>query len=109
MTLLARLDSHMLSEPGNFIQDHLAHLADVFYNLEVEVEGCRAPRLVGGIVPDLEVWVLKSFFDGDSRGRIECKHVVQEVKSIWVGVGEEAGEWSLSHEWQISDVFLGSR
>jgi hypothetical protein len=99
----------MLSEPGNFIKNHLAHLADIFHNLEVEVEGCRAARLVRGIMPNLEVWVLKSFFNRDSRGWIEGKHMVQKVESIGVGVGEEAGEWSLSHEWQVSDVFLGSR
>lgn len=75
-TLLTRLDSHMLSESGNFIQNHLAHLADIFHDLEIEVEGCWAARLIRSVVPDLEVRVLKGFFDGDSGGWVEGKHMV---------------------------------
>jgi hypothetical protein len=66
----------MLSESGNFIQNHLAHLADIFHDLEIEVEGCWAARLIRSVVPDLEVRVLKGFFDGDSGGWVEGKHMV---------------------------------
>lgn len=45
-TYLAGLDSHVLAESGDFIQDHLAHLADVFDDFEVEVEGCGTSGLV---------------------------------------------------------------
>jgi hypothetical protein len=108
LALLAGLDSHMLSESGNFLQNHLSHLAHVLHDLEVEVEGGRATRLVRGVVPDLEIWVFQSLLDRDTRGWVKRKHVVQEVESIGVGVGEEAGERSLSHEWQIPHIFLGS-
>jgi len=66
LTCLTRLNSHVLSETGNFFQNHLAHLAYIFHDLEIEVEGCGAARLVGGIVPDVEVRVFECFFDGDS-------------------------------------------
>ena len=48
----------MGSEVDNFVQDHLAHLTDIVDDFKVEVEGCRARGLVGGIVPDVEVAVL---------------------------------------------------
>jgi len=57
----------VLSEASDLVQDHLAHLTDIFYDFEVEVEGCRAARLIGGIMPDVEVWVLESLLDRDSR------------------------------------------
>jgi hypothetical protein len=98
----------MLSESGNLIQNHLAHLADIFHNLEVEVEGGRAARLIGGVMPDLEIWVLKSFFDRNSGRWIKRKHMIKEVERVRVGVREEAGEWPFSHEWQVADVLLGS-
>jgi hypothetical protein len=98
----------MLSESGNFIQNHLAHLTHVLHNLKVEVEGGRATRFVRGVVPDLEIWVFQSFLDRDTGGWVECKHVVQKVESIGVGVRKEAGERSLSHERQIPHIFLGS-
>ena len=66
LTLLPRLDAHMLSKSRHLLQNHLAHLAYIFHDLEIEVEGCGAARLVGGIVPDVEVRVLEGFFDGDS-------------------------------------------
>jgi len=53
LPLLTRLDSHMLSESVDFVQDHLTHLSDVLDDFEIEVECSRASRLVGGIVPDV--------------------------------------------------------
>lgn len=64
--LLAWLDSHVLSESLNLLQDHLAHLANIFNDLEVEVEGGGAARLVGGVVPDVQVRVFEGSLDGDS-------------------------------------------
>ena len=52
---LARLDAHVLSEPVDLLQNHLAHLADVLDDLEVEVECRRAARLVRRVVPDVQV------------------------------------------------------
>lgn len=60
------------AEADDLIEDHLAHVGDFVDNLEVEVEGCGAVRLVGGVMPDVQVGVLESLLDGDTRRRIEC-------------------------------------
>lgn len=52
-SLLARLNSDVLSESMYLIQDHLAHLSYILDNLEIEIEGGWAPRFVRGIMPDL--------------------------------------------------------
>lgn len=98
----------MLSEPVDLVQDHLAHLAHVLYDLEVEVESCGAAGLVRGVVPDVEVRVFEGGLNGDPGGRVEGQHVVEEVERVGVGVGEERGEGSLGHEWEVADVFLRS-
>ena len=61
--LLTRLNTHMLSKSMHLIQNHLAHLAYVLHDLEVEIEGCRAARLVRSVVPDVEVGVLEGGLD----------------------------------------------
>jgi hypothetical protein len=106
--LLAWLDADVLSEPLDLVQDHLAHLADVLDDLEVEVEGGRAAGLVRGVVPDVQIWVLEGGLDGDSRRGVECQHLVQQVQRIWVGVGEEGLEGSLGHEREVAHVLLSS-
>ena len=53
--------------------------------------------------------MLKRFLDRDTRGWIECKHTVQQVESVWVGIREQALEGDLGHVWKISDIFLGPR
>lgn len=74
--LRRRLHAHLGAEHSDLIQDELAQLTHVLHDLEVEVEGSRAPRLVGCVVPDVEVWVLESRLDGDARRRVEGEHVV---------------------------------
>jgi hypothetical protein len=64
--LLTRLDTHMLSKSMDLFQNHLAHLAYILNYFKVKVEGCRTAGLVGGVVPDVEVWVLERGLDGDS-------------------------------------------
>ena len=34
--------------------------------------------------------------------------MVQKIQCIGVGVGEQGREWSLSHVWEVANVFLGS-
>ena len=55
--------SDMVAESVYLGQNHLSHLWYLFNNLESEIERLRARRLVGGIVPDVEIWVLECFFD----------------------------------------------
>src|SRR5437868_3536971 len=54
----------------NLLQDHLTHLRDVFDNLKAEIKGLRTGRLVGDVMPDVEVAVLESFFDRYSTGGV---------------------------------------
>ena len=51
--LLARLNSDVLSESMYLVQDNFAQLSYILDNLEVEIEGSRAPRFVRGIMPDV--------------------------------------------------------
>lgn len=104
--VLSGLDPDLLSEHSHFVQNHFPHLADILYNFEIEVEGSWAARLVRGIVPDMEVGVFQSDFDGDSGGGIECEHLVEEGESIGVGIGEEHWEGLFGHEREVANVFL---
>ena len=99
---------HMAPEPHDFIQDHFAHLPHIFDDLEVEVEGRWACGLIGGVVPDGQVAVLKSLFNGDAAGWVEGEHAVEKIESVRVGVGEETCERYLRHKWEITDIVLGS-
>lgn len=80
--------SYSLTEHSNLVQDHLAHLWNVFHDLKVKVECCRTVWLVGCIMPDGEVRMLESLLDRDSFARIEGQHAVQEVQGVLVGIGE---------------------
>lgn len=100
--------AHKLPEPEDFIKNHLAHLANIIDNLEVEVEGSRAVGLIAGIVPDGEVGVLESILNADTAGRVEGEHAVEEIEGVGVGLGEELLEGLLGHGWQVANVFLGS-
>jgi hypothetical protein len=105
--LLTGLDADVLAEAVDLVEDHLAHLADVLDDLEVEVEGGGAAGLVRGVVPDVQVRVLERRLHGDPGRRVECQHVVEEVERVGVGVGEERLEAPLGHEGQVADVLLG--
>lgn len=97
-----------LPESQDLIQNVSPHLADIVDDFELKVECRRADRLVGGIVPDLQVGVLEGLFDTDPGGRVESEHLVEEIEGIGVGVGEQAREGLLGHVRQVSDVFLST-
>lgn len=94
------------TEADDLVEDHVAHLRDVVDNLEVEVKGGRAARLVRGIVPDVQVRVLECLLNRDTRGGVEGQHAVQQVQSIGVGIGEKTVEGNLGHEGKIAHIFL---
>lgn len=96
------------AEANNLVKDHLAHILDIIDDLEVEVECCGACGLVGGVMPDVQVWVLESFLDGDTGGGVKGQHAVQQVQGVGVGVGEQTLEGDLWHEGQVAHVFLGA-
>lgn len=97
------------AEADDLFKDHLAHVGDFVDDLEVEVESRGAVWLVGGIVPNVQVGVLESLLDRDTRRRIKCQHAVQQVQRIRVGLREQLLEGDLGHEGQIAHVFLGAR
>jgi hypothetical protein len=97
-----------LTEAVDLFEDHLAHLVDVVNDLEVEVEGGGAVWLVGWVVPDSQVRVGKGLLDRDAAARVEGEHAVQQIKGVWVGVGEERGERLLGHVGQVAHVLLGA-
>jgi hypothetical protein len=93
----------------DFIQDHLPHLLDILDDLKSEVESLWASRFVGSVVPDVQVWMLKCFFDCNSGRGVKCKHTVKKIESLWVCLREQSLEGDFRHEWQVTDIFLGSR
>lgn len=92
------LHPDMLSEAPHLGKDHLPHFRDIFDDFEVEIECCGAIRFVGCIMPDVQIVVFERLLDGDSGGRIKGKHLVQEVKSIRVRVGEELLKRDFRHK-----------
>lgn len=62
---------HALAESLHFLEDHVAHVGDVFDGFETKVEWGRAGGLVGGVVPDGQVPVFEGFFDADTLARVE--------------------------------------
>ena len=80
------------SEADDLVQDHLPHLSHVLDDFEGEVECDGAVGFVRGVVPDVQVAVLKGGFDADAGGRVEGEHLVEEVESVWVGLVEESLE-----------------
>lgn len=98
----------MCPESDNLVQDHFPHLLDVFNDLECEVKGLWASWLVGGVMPDVEIAMLKGLFYRDARGWVESKHTIEEVEGIWVGLWKESLEGDLGHERQVADVLLCS-
>lgn len=59
-------------------------------------------------MPNVQVWMLQGILDGDTGGWVEGEHAVEEIQGVGVGVREEAVEWDLWHEWEVTDVFLSS-
>lgn len=97
-----------VAEAHHFVVDHLAHLLHVIDDLEVEVEGRWAGGFVGGVVPDVQVWVLQRLLDGNTRRRIKGQHAIEQIEGVRVGVGEQALEGDLGHERQVAHVFLST-
>ena len=97
------------AEANNLIKNHLAHVGNLLDDLEAKIKRSWAGRLVRCVVPDREVGVFQRLFNGDTRGRVECKHAVEEIKGVRVSVGEEFLEGDLVHVWQVSDIVLGAR
>ena len=100
--------SNMCSESHNLVQNHLPHLLYIFHDLESEVEGLWACWLIGCVMPDVQIAVLKSFFNRYPRGGIESEHTIQKIKRVWVCLWEQSLERNFGHEWQVADVFLRS-
>jgi len=94
---LRLLYANLLPETLYFGHNHFPHLGHVLDDLEVEVERSWASGLIRGVVPDVEVPVLKSFLDRDTRRWVKGKHFVQKVQGVWVCLREEAVEWNLLH------------
>ncbi len=92
------LHTDMLSEASHLGKDHLPHFRNIFDHFEVEIERRGAIRFVGCIMPDVQIIVFERLLDRDSGGWIECKHFVQEIKSIRVRVGEELLERDFRHK-----------
>jgi len=101
--------AHELAEAKDLLEDHFTHLTNIIYHLEIEVERRGAIRLVTGIVPDVEIWVLEGLLNADTRARVERQHAIQEIESIWIGVGKELRKWPFGHEWQVSNILLSAR
>lgn len=107
-TTLSGNGADELSESHHLVQDHAAHLTNILNHLKVEVEGGGAVGLVRGVVPDVQVGVLKSLLHADTGRGVKGEHLVEKIEGVWVGLGEQAGERFLGHEWQVAHVFLGS-
>ena len=105
----AGLDAHELAEALHLVEDHLLHLADVVHDLEVEVEGLGAHRLIRRVVPDVQVSVLQRRLNGDPLRWVERKHLVKQIQRVRVGAAEERLERHLLHVREVPDVFLSSR
>lgn len=107
--LRLRLLPDQSPEAHYLVVDHVAHLLHVLDHLKVEVEGRRAGGLIRGVVPDVQVRMLKGLLNRDTRRRVERKHAIEQVESIGVGVGEQALEGDLGHERQVANVLLRTR
>jgi len=63
---LSGLMADMVTEPKDFIQDHLSHLLDIINNLKSEVECLGACWFIGSIVPDVQISMLQGVFHIDA-------------------------------------------
>jgi len=109
LLLLLERSANFTSEASNLIEDDCSKLGDFLDNLEAEIEFCGTCRFITGVVPDGEVWVLESFFGGDALGGDESEHLLQKVKGVGVGAGEELLVWDARHEGQPADILAGAR
>lgn len=57
------LNADHLAEAADLVQNHALHFWNFFDDFKLEVESCWARRLVGRVVPDLQVPVFEGLFD----------------------------------------------
>jgi hypothetical protein len=109
LLLLLEGSAHFTSEASNFVEDDCSKLGDLLDNLEAEIEFCGTSGLVAGVVPDGKVWVLESFFGGDTLGGNKGEHLLQQVEGVGVGTREELLVGDARHERQPADILAGAR
>ena len=109
LLLLLKRSAHFTSEASDLIEDDCSKLRDLLDNLEAEIEFRRTSGFVTGVVPDGEVWVLEGFFGGDTLGRDESEHPLQQVEGVGVGAREELLVWDTRHVRQPADILAGAR
>jgi len=64
-------------------------------------------RFVSGIMPDLQIGVLKSLFTTDAFGGVEAQHFRQEVDSHGVCMRVKGGEGYPRLDGERPDIVLG--
>ena len=99
---------HMCPEALYLLKNHLPHLRHILNNFKSEIKGSRAIWLIRSIMPDVEVTMLESFFNRDTRARIECQHAIKQIQGVGIRIGEQSRERHFGHEWQIADVLLST-
>lgn len=107
--LLLERSAHFTSEASDLVEDDCSKLRNLLDNLEAEIEFCGTSGLIAGVVPDGKVWVLESFFGGDTLGRDESKHLLQQVQGVGIGTGEELLVGNARHVRQPADILAGAR
>ena len=105
---LMRLLPDMCTEALHLLENHLSHLRDILNDFKSEIKGSWAIWLIRSIMPDVEVTMLESFFNRDTRARIECQHAIKQIQCVGIRIGEQSRERHLGHEWQIADVLLST-
>ena len=103
----ARLTANLRAEQCNLIDDQLLHTLARLLRFETEVELGRAGWLVGGVVPNGEVRVLKRLLAGDALRGVEVEHLGEEVEGERVGLREELLEGDAGFDGKRADVVLG--
>lgn len=53
--------------------------------------------------------MLEGFFGGDTLGRDESEHLLQQVEGVGVGAREELLVWDTRHVRQPADILAGAR
>lgn len=109
MLLLLERSADFTSEASDFVKDDCSELRNLLDNFEAEVEFCGTSGLIAGVVPDGKVWVLESFFGGNTLSRDESKHLLQQVQGVGIGTGEELLVGNARHVGQPADILAGAR
>lgn len=112
------------AEVADLLDDELAHALDVVLRLEAEVELAslsparltsrrthlvRTGRLVGRIVPDLQIRVLKRALARDTLVRVESEQTAEQVERVRVGARVHLTKGHAGLVRQAAKVLLGAR